>query len=222
MEHNTDDLSPLLYKNREWAAQMTAEDPDFFQRLIKQQSPAYLWIGCSDSRVPSTQLVGLQPGDMFVHRNIANVVVHSDLNCLSVLHYGVTVLKVRHIIVCGHYSCGGVQAALADSRVGMVDNWLRHVQDVRNKHAAIINACPNTTLQVHRLCELNVVEQVVNVCQTTVVQHAWERGQRVTVHGLIYDIADGLLQDLSLQVSAPQDLNDQYERAIAQIAASTR
>jgi carbonic anhydrase len=214
------DLTPLLRRNRAWAAAMTAEDPGFFQRLLNQQSPAYLWIGCSDSRVPSTQLVGLLPGDMFVHRNVANVVVHSDLNCLSVLHYAVAVLQVQHIIVCGHYACGGVEAALANAQIGLVDNWLRHVQDVRNKHAALIDACRSPEEQLRRLCTLNVIEQVVNVCQTTVVQQAWEQGQAVAVHGLIYDLADGLLQDLTLQVACPQDLAGQYARAVAQVADS--
>ncbi|NNJ11734.1 carbonate dehydratase [Chloroflexales bacterium ZM16-3] len=215
-----DDLTPLLNGNRAWAAAMTAEDPDFFQRLISQQSPEYFWIGCSDSRVPSTQLVGMLPGDMFVHRNVANVVVHSDLNFLSVLHYAVAVLKVRHVIVCGHHGCGGVHEALSNTHVGLVDNWLRHVQDVRNKHAAIIDACDSLDEQLHQLCTLNVIEQVVNVCQTTVMQQAWAQGQRIAVHGLIYDLADGLLQDLALQVTRPQDLGDQYARAVAQVADS--
>lgn len=215
-----DDLTQLLANNRAWAAAMTANDPEFFQRLVNRQRPAYLWIGCSDSRVPSSQLVGLLPGDMFVHRNVANVVVHSDLNCLSVLHYAVVVLKVRHIIVCGHYGCSGVHAALSNTSIGLVDNWLRHVQDVRNKHAAIIDACPSEAAQLHALCALNVIEQVVNVCQTTMVQRAWMQGQMFAVHGLIYDIADGLLEDLSLQVTSSDAIADQYERAVAQVAAT--
>jgi carbonic anhydrase len=213
-----DDLTQLLDNNRAWAAAMIAKDPEFFQRLVNRQRPVYLWIGCSDSRVPSSQLVGLMPGEMFVHRNVANVVVHSDLNCLSVLHYAVAVLKVRHIIVCGHYGCGGVQAALANTSVGLVDNWLRHVQDVRHKHAALIDACPSVDAQLHTLCALNVIEQVVNVCQTTVVQKAWTQGQTIAVHGLIYDLADGLLEDLSLQVTSAQSLSGQYARAVAQVA----
>jgi carbonic anhydrase len=213
------DLTQLLANNRAWAAAITADDPAFFQRLVSRQRPDYLWIGCSDSRVPCTQLVGLLPGEMFVHRNVANVVVHSDLNCLSVLHYAVAVLQVRHIIVCGHYGCGGVQAALANTSIGLIDNWLRHVQDVRHKHAALIDACPSADAQLHLLCALNVIEQVVNVCQTTVVQKAWTQGQTIAVHGLIYDLADGLLQDLSLQVTSAQALGGQYERAVAQVAA---
>jgi carbonic anhydrase len=213
-----DDLSQLLANNHAWAAAMTAEDPAFFQRLASRQRPNYLWIGCSDSRVPATQLVGLLPGDLFVHRNVANVVVHSDLNCLSVLHYAVAVLQVRHIIVCGHYGCGGVQAALANTSIGLIDNWLRHVQDVRNKHAPIIDACQSEIAQLHKLCALNVIEQVANVCQTTVVQHAWSQGQPLAIHGLIYDIADGLLEDLSLQITSPQALAGQYSRAVAQVA----
>src|SRR5215210_4816986 len=187
------DITPLLANNQAWAARMTAEDPTFFQRLAAQQAPAYLWIGCSDSRVPATQLVGLPPGEMFVHRNVANVVVHSDLNCLAALHYAVDVLRVEHIIVCGHSGCGGVEAALRNRSFGLIDNWLRHVQDVRNKHAAALTACRDDAHQLLRLCELNVVEQVVNVCQTTIVQSAWQRDQALAVHGWIYRVGDGIL-----------------------------
>ncbi|HNP86631.1 MAG: carbonate dehydratase [Chloroflexi bacterium SZAS-1] len=211
------DLTQLLAKNRAWAAEMTSTDPDFFQRLAHQQNPEYLWIGCSDSRVPATQLVGLLPGEMFVHRNVANVVVHTDLNCLSVLHYAVAVLRVRHIIVCGHYGCGGVQAALQNDRVGLIDNWLRHVQDVRNDHATLLAACSTTAERLRLLCALNVLDQVKHVCETTAVQDAWERGQILTVHGLIYDIADGLLSDLGMSISNTPSLHEQYFQALARL-----
>src|SRR5687767_6807130 len=180
-------LDHLLANNRAWAAEMTRQDPHFFSRLTQQQAPDYLWIGCSDSRVPANQIVGLLPGEMFVHRNVANVVVHTDLNCLSAIQFAVDVLKVSHVIVCGHYGCGGVLAALRDDRLGLVDNWLRHVQDVRWRYQAEIDALPTEEERHRRLCELNVVEQVVNASQTTVVRDAWARGQRVTVHGWIYD-----------------------------------
>lgn len=214
------DLTQLLAKNRAWAAEMTSTDPDFFQRLAHQQTPEYLWIGCSDSRVPATQLVGLLPGEMFVHRNVANVVVHTDLNCLSVLHYAVAVLRVRHIIVCGHYGCGGVQAALQNDRVGLIDNWLRHVQDVRNDHAALLAACSTIDERLRLLCALNVLDQVKHVCETTAVQDAWERGQILTVHGLIYDIADGLLSDLGMSISNTPSLHEQYFQALARLVSA--
>jgi carbonic anhydrase len=194
-------LEELFENNRRWAAEMVAGDPDFFSALVGRQTPEYLWIGCSDSRVPANQIVGLQPGDVFVHRNIANVVVHTDLNCLSVLQYAVDVLAVAHVIVCGHYGCGGVQAALEHARHGLVDNWLGHVADVAEKHAAEIAALP-AARRHDRLCELNVSEQVTNVCQTTVVADAWARGQALTVHGLVYDLRDGLLRDLGVSRSA--------------------
>jgi carbonic anhydrase len=212
------EITQLLANNKAWAAAMTAEKPSFFQRLAAQQTPAYLWIGCSDSRVPATQLVGLLPGEMFVHRNVANVVVHSDLNCLAVLQYAVDVLGVRHIIVCGHYGCGGVEAALHNRTFGLIDNWLRHVQDVRNKHAHLLVACRNDTFRLQRLCELNVIEQVVNVCQTTMVQSAWQRGQALAVHGWIFGLADGLLRDVGLTITQSEDLAAQYEQALAGIA----
>lgn len=210
-------LSQLLAKNRAWATQMTSEDPAFFQRLAGQQAPAYLWIGCADSRVPATQLVGLLPGEMFVHRNVANVVVHSDLNCLAVLQFAVDVLKVQHIIVCGHYRCGGVEAALHNRSVGLVDNWLRHVQDVRNKHAELLVDCRDDGHRLQRLCELNVLEQVVNVCQTTIIQNAWQRGQALAVHGLIYGIADGILRDTGMSVDSAEELATSYAAALAQV-----
>ena len=199
-------LSHLFENNRVWAADMTRQDPAFFTRLSGQQAPQYLWIGCSDSRVPANQIVGLPPGEMFVHRNIANVVVHSDLNCLSVMQFAVEYLRVQHIIVCGHYGCGGVAAALRDDKLGVVDNWLRHVQDVRWKHNAALDAMPNDEARRRRLCELNVVEQVVNAAQTTVVRDAWARGQSVSVHGWVYGLEDGMLRDLGLCIAAESEL----------------
>jgi carbonic anhydrase len=193
-------LSELFAKNRAWAAEMTRQDPQFFSRLASQQAPQYLWIGCSDSRVPANQIVGLLPGEMFVHRNVANVVVHADVNCLSAIQFAVDVLRVRHIIVCGHYGCSGVLAALRDERLGLVDNWLRHVQDVRTKHRTQLEALPGEAERHRRLCELNVVEQATNVSQTTVVREAWNRGQALAVHGWIYDVADGLLRDLDIRL----------------------
>ncbi len=207
-------IKALLESNRSWAESIRAEDPTFFNRLSKQQSPAYLWIGCADSRVPSTQLTGLMPGEMFVHRNVANVVVHTDLNCLSVIQYAVDVLNVEHIIVCGHYSCGGVEAALRNDQFGLIDNWLRHVQDVRNKHRSLIEAAGDFQAQSARLCELNVIEQSLNVAQTTIVRQAWERGQQLTVNGLIYGLKDGLLQDLQLRINSSASLEAQYEQAL--------
>jgi carbonic anhydrase len=191
-------LSELFARNRAWAADVTRQDAEFFSRLAGQQAPQYLWIGCSDSRVPANQIVGLLPGEMFVHRNVANVVVHADLNCLACMQFAVEVLRVRHIIVCGHYGCGGVLAALRDDRLGLVDNWLRHVQDVRLKHRAELERLADEGQRHRRLCELNVVEQVVNVSQTTVVREAWARGQALALHGWIYDVADGLLRDLDM------------------------
>jgi carbonic anhydrase len=191
-------LNQLFENNRTWAADMTRQDPDFFSRLAAQQSPDYLWIGCADSRVPANQIVGLLAGEMFVHRNVANVVVHTDLNCLSAIQYAVEALLVKHIIICGHYGCGGVLAALQDRNLGLIDNWLRHVQDVRAHHRAEIDAL-NTEAEKHaRLCELNVIEQVTNVKQTTVVRDAWARGQSVTVHGWVYSLTDGLIRDLGV------------------------
>jgi carbonic anhydrase len=199
-------LNQLFANNRTWAAEMSRQDPDFFKRLSGQQAPQYLWIGCSDSRVPANQIVGLLPGEMFVHRNVANVVVHTDLNCLSTIQFAVDVLRIRHIIVCGHYGCGGVLAALRDDNLGLIDNWLRHVQDVRRKHQAVLDALDVEAKRHNRLCELNVVEQVANVCQTTVVRGAWARGETLAVHGWIYDIRDGLLRDLGMCVTAEAEL----------------
>jgi carbonic anhydrase len=196
------DLSKLLENNRTWAAEMVKRDPEFFTRLSRQQAPEYLWIGCSDSRVPANQITGLLPGEMFVHRNVANVVVHADLNCLSTIQFAVDVLGVSHIIVCGHYGCGGVLAALRDEKVGLADNWLRHVQDVQWKYEAEIEALATEEEQHARLCELNVIEQALNVSQTTVVREAWARGRTLAVHGWIYDLQDGLIKDLSVRVAA--------------------
>lgn len=199
-------LKQLFDNNRAWAADMTRQDPDFFRRLSLQQSPHYLWIGCSDSRVPANQVVGLVPGEMFVHRNVANVVVHTDLNCLSAIQFAVDVLRVDHIIVCGHYSCGGILAALQDNKLGLIENWLRHVQDVRTKHRTELDSLETEKQQHDRLCELNVVEQVTNLSRTTVVRDAWSRGQALTVHGWIYDLKDGLLRDLGVTVASAEEV----------------
>lgn len=206
-------LDPLFANNRNWAAEMVRRDADFFLRLLRQQAPEYLWIGCSDSRVPANEIVGLLPGELFVHRNVANVVVHTDLNCLSVLQYAVEALHVRHIIVCGHYGCGGVRAALRNDKLGLIDNWLRHIQDVAGKHRAQLDALPSEERRHERLCELNVIEQVVNVSQTTVVQGAWERSQPLDIHGCIYGLRDGLLHDLGMGIAGAADLPARYEAA---------
>jgi carbonic anhydrase len=208
-------LSELFLNNRAWAAAMIRDDPEFFERLSHQQAPRYLWIGCSDSRVPANQIVNLLPGEMFVHRNVANVVVHTDLNCLSTIQFAVEVLRVEHVIVCGHYGCGGVLAALRDDKLGLIDNWLRHVQDVRRKHQAQIDALATDAQRHGCLCELNVIEQVVNVSQTTVVRDAWSRGQRLAIHGWIYALRDGLLQDLDMCVTCEAELSDRFEQAQA-------
>jgi len=194
------DLHRLLDQNRAWAEDIKASEPDFFQNLSKQQSPRFLWIGCADSRVPSTQLAGMKPGEMFVHRNVANLVVHTDFNCLSVMQYAVDVLKVEHIIVCGHDGCGGVKAAISNQQFGLIDNWLRHVQDVFHEHEEQLSTISDENERVDRLCELNVIEQVRNVGRTTIVQSAWERGQELVVHGWIYGLQDGLLRDLGVSL----------------------
>lgn len=206
-------LKHLFDLNKAWAAHMTAGDPDFFKRLTHQQSPDFLWIGCSDSRVPANEIVGLPPGEMFVHRNIANVVVHTDLNCLSTIQYALDHLKVKHIIVCGHYGCGGVKAALLNQNNGLVDNWLRHVQDVYERHVDQVDTLPTQEAKHDRLCELNVIEQVVNVCHTTVVRDAWARGQPVAIHSWIYRLSDGILRDLGVCITAADELAEQYTRA---------
>jgi carbonic anhydrase len=207
-------LEHLFQSNRDWAASIVADNPDFFKKLAAQQAPEYMWIGCSDSRVPANELLGLLPGDVFVHRNIANVIVHSDLNCLSVLQFAIDVLGVKHIIVCGHYGCSGVQAALTGTRVGLADNWLRHVQDVHQKHGRYLGEVLPERERRDRLSELNVIEQVVNVCQTTIVHDAWERGQSLTVHAMVYGLADGLLRDLNLSVDSADALAGKLQRAL--------
>lgn len=217
-EIRNENLSHLFDFNRAWARQMQEIDPDYFDKLSKLQSPEYLWIGCSDSRVPANQIVGLLPGEVFVHRNVANVVVHTDLNCLSVIQFAVEALKVKHIMVVGHYGCGGVGAALEKKRVGLVDIWLRHVQDVHEKHIASVDRLPEEKRH-DRLCELNVLEQVTNVCQTYVVQDAWQRGEELTVHGWIYGLKDGLMHDLGITVHRPEDLQTRYDAALKAIEA---
>jgi len=212
----TVDLKELFDNNRRWAEDTEEREPGFFSRLLGQQAPKYLWIGCADSRVPANELVGLLPGELFVHRNVANVVVHSDLNCLSVMQFAVDALRIRHIIVVGHSGCGGVRAALQDLRVGLADNWLRHVQDVRNKHLAWLDAVPEDR-RVDALCELNVLEQAVNVCQTTVVRDAWGRGQSVSVHGWVYGLHNGLLEDLRISAGRPEDVPAAYELALTAV-----
>ncbi len=202
-------LSHLLANNRAWAARQLAEDPEFFSRLVAQQNPEYLWIGCSDSRVPANQITGLAPGEVFVHRNVANLVVHSDLNCLSVMQFAVDVVKVRHIMVVGHYGCGGIRAAYEDHRDGLIDNWLRHVQDVRQKHRGVLAATPEDQ-RLNRLCELNVIEQMANVCSTTLVQDAWARGQPLSVHGWVYGIQDGLLREMGAAASSRDEAAQVY------------
>jgi len=211
-------LDELFESNRRWAAETEARRPGFFSSLLQQQAPQYLWIGCSDSRVPANELVGLLPGDVFVHRNVANVVVHSDLNCLSVMEFAVDSLQVKHIIVVGHSRCGGVTAALSDARIGIADNWLRHVQDVRNRHQAWLNTVP-LERRVDALCELNVIEQALNACRTTVVQDAWNRGQEVVVHGWVYGLHNGLLRDLQMTVTRSDDVPAAFEVALAAVKA---
>ncbi|MCH7343218.1 carbonate dehydratase [Pelomonas sp. CA6] len=213
---STSQLQDLLDNNKRWADKTEAREPGFFSRLLNQQTPQYLWIGCADSRVPANELVDLLPGDLFVHRNVANVVVHSDLNCLSVMQFAVDQLKVKHIIIVGHSSCGGVRAALQDMRVGLVDNWLRHVQDVRNHHQEWLDSLPQDQ-RVNALCELNVLEQSRNACQTTVVQDAWARGQSVAIHGWVYGLHNGLLEDLSMTVARPEDVQPAFQRSLALI-----
>lgn len=199
-------LEELFENNRRWSDKITAAKPDFFATLAKQQAPRYLWIGCADSRVPANEIVDLMPGELFVHRNVGNVVVHSDINCLSVLQFAVEILKVEHVMVVGHYGCGGVRAALLNLSLGLVDNWLRHIRDVYHRNQAAIEALPSEGEKVDRLCELNVIEQAVNVCQTTIVQGAWEKGQKLAVHAWIYGLKDGLLHDLNFSVTGPDEV----------------
>ncbi len=208
-------LGHLFENNKAWVERIRKQDRDFFVKLSRQQSPNYLWIGCADSRVPANEIVGLLPGELFVHRNVANLVVHTDLNCLSVIQFAVDVLKVSHIIVCGHYGCGGVKAAFHGDRVGLSDNWLRHVKDVRDKHLRHLPVARKDDDAVDRLCEFNVIEQVTNVCQTTIVQDAWERGQSLAVHGWIYELKDGLLRDLKMTISGVDEVRPAYQAAIS-------
>lgn len=219
MDQKTKSLEDLFYNNRKWAASMEAKDPGFFKKLAAQQAPEYLWIGCSDSRVPANEIVNLMPGELFVHRNIANVVVHTDLNCLSVLQFAIDVLRVKHVIVTGHYGCSGVHAAMTGRRVGLADNWLRHVQDVYQKHERYLGEVLAEKDRHDRLCELNVIEQVNNVCQTTIVQDAWERGQELTVHGWVYGLKDGLVRDLGVTVSSPDELTTRLKESLARYEA---
>jgi carbonic anhydrase len=213
-------LDHLFANNNTWAGRLRKEDPDFFVELSRQQSPGYLWIGCSDSRVPANQIVGLLPGELFVHRNIANLVVHTDLNCLSVMQFAVDILKVRHIIVCGHYGCSGVQAALRQERLGLSDNWLRHLQDVRQKHQNRLTRVGGDFEASKHLAELNVIEQVANVCQTTIARDAWEREQELAVHGWIYGLQDGLLRDLHTTVTDVHESIAVYHAAISALSSS--
>ena len=210
-------LQDLLDGNRRWSAAMHAEDPHFFERLAKQQSPKYLWIGCSDSRVPATQIVDLPPGEIFVQRNVANVVSHSDLNCLSTIQFAVDILKVEHIIVVGHYGCGGVQAVLDERRLGLVDNWLRHVSDVAEKHSSMLASLDLMSLRNARLCELNAIEQVANTCHTTMVMDAWERGQKLSVHAWCYSLDNGHMHDLAMHVDSRASLQPAYENALQKL-----
>lgn len=212
-------LDHLFDSNRAWAREIEQRTPGFFTRLQQQQSPQYLWIGCSDSRVPANEIVGLLPGELFVHRNVANVVVHSDLNCLSVLEFAIDSLQVKHVIVVGHYGCSGVNAAMRNTRVGIADNWLRHVQDVRNQHHEWVMSLPDGAVRLDALCELNVLEQSLHVCQTTVVQDAWARGQQVEVHGWVYGLHSGLIKDLRLTVGKADDLHGAYAQAVASLKA---
>lgn len=212
---NSNALDQLFANNREWAEAMIAKDANFFKRLVSQQAPEYLWIGCSDSRVPANDIVNLLPGELFVHRNVANVVVHTDLNCLSVIQFAIDLLKVKHILVVGHYGCSGVHAALTDKRVGLADNWLRHVKDVHQKHERYLGEMIPSPKRQDRLCELNVIEQVVNVCETTIVQDAWARGQDLTVHGWTYRLETGLVNDLGMSISSTEEMNVRYAKSLS-------
>ena len=212
---NSSALDQLFANNREWAEAMIAKDADFFKRLVSQQAPEYLWIGCSDSRVPANEIVNLLPGELFVHRNVANVVVHTDLNCLSVIQFAIDLLKVKHILVVGHYGCSGVHTALTERRVGLADNWLRHVKDVHQKHERYLGEAIPTPKRQDRLCELNVIEQVVNVCETTIVQDAWSRGQDLTVHGWAYRLETGLVNDLGMSISSDEEMHVRYAKSLS-------
>jgi carbonic anhydrase len=216
---NSNPLDQLFSNNREWAKAMVAKDANFFKRLVSQQAPEYLWIGCSDSRVPANDIVNLLPGELFVHRNVANVVVHTDLNCLSVIQFAIDLLKVKHILVVGHYGCSGVHAALTDKRVGLADNWLRHVKDVHQKHERYLGEVIPSPKRHDRLCELNVIEQVVNVCETTIVQDAWARGQDLTVHGWTYRLETGLVNDLGMSISSSEEMHVRYAKSLSRYDA---
>jgi carbonic anhydrase len=216
------DLDQLFANNRRWSEGIRGRDPGFFDRLSRQQAPKYLWIGCSDSRVPANEIVGLQPGELFVHRNVANLVVHSDLNCLSVLQYAIDALRVEHVIVCGHYGCGGIEAAWKRTAFGLIDNWLRHVQDIADRHAAVFRRGLSDAQAAERLAELNVIEQVANVSRSTVVMDAWRRGQTLIIHGVIYSLRDGLLRNLGPTIDRDDALKTRYEQAIDAIAGSSR
>jgi len=210
-------LPELFANNQAWAERIRRQQPDFFDKLSQQQSPSYLWIGCADSRVPANEIVDLLPGEIFVHRNVANVVVHTDLNCLSVIEFAVDLLKVRHIIVCGHYGCSGVRAAYERARLGLSDNWLQHIQDVRRRHSPRIERADGLEAKLDRLCELNVIEQAANVCRTTIVREAWSRGQDLAVHSWIYGLKDGLLRDLGFDGTSPEGAAQAYDKALAAI-----
>ena len=216
---NSSALDQLFANNREWAEAMIAKDANFFKRLVSQQAPEYLWIGCSDSRVPANEIVNLLPGELFVHRNVANVVVHTDLNCLSVIQFAIDLLQVKHILVVGHYGCSGVHTALTDRRVGLADNWLRHVKDVHQKHERYLGDLIPTPKRQDRLCELNVIEQVVNVCETTIVQDAWARGQDLTVHGWTYRLETGLVNDLGMSISSAEEMHVRYAKTLSRYDA---
>lgn len=210
-------LKHLFENNRKWAAKQTENDPDFFRRLLAQQTPKYLWIGCSDSRVPANQIVGLLPGELFVHRNVANLVVENDLNCQSVIQFAVEVLKVKHIIVCGHYGCGGVKAVLDNSKFGLVDNWLTNIKNINKKYSDKLILSNDYSIRFNKLCELNVIEQVLNVCNLKTIRNTWEKNQQLSVHGWIYDIKDGLLQDLDICISNPEEIDEMKHKAISKI-----
>ena len=212
-------LKNLFAQNQAWAEAIKRRDPEFFQKLSRQQNPEYLWIGCSDSRVPANEIVGLLPGEVFVHRNVANVVVHTDLNCLSVIQFAVDVLQVKHVMVVGHYGCGGIGRVIRCERVGLADNWLRHVQDVQEKHQQCLHLLPDDTARSARLCEFNVIEQVANVTSTTIVQDAWKRGQELTVHGWIYGLKDGLLRDLHVSAASLDEAKTSYSAAVGELSA---
>jgi len=213
----TTPLQELLVRNAAWSEQARRSDPEYFSRLVSQQNPEFMWIGCSDSRVPANEIIGLAPGEVFVHRNVANVVVHTDLNCLSAVQYAVDVLKVKHILIVGHYGCGGVMAAMKDARFGLVDNWLRHVQDVRDKYRQTLVRQADMAQRADRLCELNVIEQVLNVSETTVLRDAWSAGQEISVHGWMYSLADGLVRELGADVARENDAREVYEASVASV-----